>query len=86
MAIAFLSRAVKWNVDPRPSLLSSQIRPGIISIKRIEMLSPRPVPPYLRVVEVSAWLNGSKIIFCLSGEIPTPVSRQRCRPYEALNP
>ncbi len=30
---------------------------------------------YLRVVEVSAWLNASKIGVCLSGGMPMPVSR-----------
>jgi hypothetical protein len=36
---------------------------------------PRPVPPYARVVDASACVNGSKIARCLSGEIPMPVSR-----------
>ena len=40
-----------------------------------EIASPRPVPPYFRVVETSAWVNASKILDCLLGlEGPCPVS------------
>src|SRR3979411_1912323 len=35
---------------------------------------PRPVPPYLRLVLPSACWNASKMICCLSGEMPMPVS------------
>ena len=38
------------------------------------MASPSPVPPYRRVVEVSACSNASKTSTCLSGGIPIPVS------------
>jgi hypothetical protein len=38
------------------------------------MVNPRPVPPYLLVVEPSAWENGAKINFCFSIGIPIPVS------------
>jgi len=31
--------------------------PPIIWQKRLLIASPRPVPPYLRVVEASAWEN-----------------------------
>jgi hypothetical protein len=31
------------------------------------MVRPRPVPPYLRVVEVSSWAKASKICACFSG-------------------
>ena len=34
------------------------------------MASPRPVPPYLRVMEVSAWVKGSKISAELVGSDP----------------
>ena len=73
---------MKWNVLPGPSSapsdrsegLSTQIRPPIISTSRALMDRPRPVPPYLRVVEASAWENASKIWLCLSFETPMPVS------------
>jgi hypothetical protein len=39
--------AVKWNVLPLPGSLSTQTPPPISSTRRVEMVSPRPVPPYL---------------------------------------
>src|SRR5438046_2448346 len=44
---------VKKNVDPLPSSLSTPMRPPCISTSRFVMLSPRPVPPYSRVIVVS---------------------------------
>ena len=38
------------------------------------MARPRPVPPYLRLVLPSACWNASKMICCLSGGMPMPVS------------
>ena len=38
------------------------------------MASPSPVPPCRRVVELSAWMNGSKIDACLSAAMPMPES------------
>src|SRR5439155_1160808 len=43
---------VKKNVDPLPSSLSTPMRPPCISTSRFVMLSPRPVPPYSRVIVV----------------------------------
>jgi hypothetical protein len=46
---------VKWNVDPLPMpSLVAHIVPPISSASRLLMASPRPVPPYLRVVDESA--------------------------------
>jgi hypothetical protein len=45
---------VKWKRVPESGPLSTQIFPPIISTKRVEIVSPKPVPPYFRVVEVSA--------------------------------
>ena len=50
--------AVKLKVLPRPCSLSTQISPPIISASRLLIVSPKPVPPYLRVVEESACING----------------------------
>ena len=47
--------AVKWNVVPCPDSLSVQISPPINFTRRLLIVSPNPVPPYFRVVEVSAW-------------------------------
>ena len=61
-------------VLPVPSSLEVPTSPPINVTSWLLMASPRPVPPYSRVVEVSAWVNGSKIMASLSGAIPTPVS------------
>jgi hypothetical protein len=49
-----LIRVVKWSCVPLSTSLSIQIFPPIISTKRAQMVNPKPVPPYLRVVEESA--------------------------------
>ena len=38
------------------------------------MLSPSPVPPYLREIDPSACANGSKMVVQLVSGMPTPVS------------
>ena len=53
--LPILKEAVKEKVVPCPGSLSTRISPPIISTRRLLMDSPRPVPPYFRVVEVSAW-------------------------------
>ena len=58
-----------------PGSLSTQIRPPISSTSRDEIVRPSPVPPYLRVVELSACANGSKMALALLGGMPMPVSR-----------
>ena len=57
-------RSVKWNVLPRPTSLSSSMVPPIISTNLAEIARPSPVPPYLRVVEVSAWEKARKSFCC----------------------
>ncbi len=70
---------------PRPSWLSTQIRPPISSINRLAMASPNPVPPYFPVIEGSACVNFSKIVNCFSGAIPIPVSlTENCKTSPAL--
>ena len=56
-------------------MLSTQILPSIISTSRLEIESPSPVPPYFRVVELSAWLNGWNKRAVCSGVMPIPLSR-----------
>src|SRR6185369_859109 len=65
---------VKWNVLPRPTSLSTQMRPPCKVTSRFEIARPRPVPPYRRVVELSACRNSSNTYACASGLMPTPVS------------
>ena len=45
------------NTEPLPGSLSTVMSPPIIWQKRLLIASPRPVPPYLRVVEASACEN-----------------------------
>ena len=67
---------VNENVAPRPGPpLSADIVPPISSARRLLMARPSPVPPYLRVVEASAWLNFWKSLPIPSAESPMPVSR-----------
>ena len=47
------------NVEPVPSVLSTVMSPPMMRQKRRLMASPRPVPPYFRVVEASAWVKSS---------------------------
>src|SRR5262245_42277757 len=55
-ASAIIGRRIV-NVDPRPTSLSTVISPPIISQNRLLIASPRPVPPYFRVVDASACEN-----------------------------
>ena len=66
---------MKKNVLPTPGALSTPIVPPIISTSRLLMVRPRPVPPYLRVVEASAWLKALNRRPRCSGVMPMPVSR-----------
>ena len=46
--------SVKEKVEPRPGADSTQIFPPCSSTIRFEIASPRPVPPFLRVIALSA--------------------------------
>src|SRR5215207_3427389 len=67
----------KAKVEPRPSVDSTQMRPPCSSTIRLAMLNPSPVPPFSRVLDVSACWNSSKMRACWSGVMPGPVSRTR---------
>ena len=62
------------NVVPRRRSLSTPISPPISSTSCSEIASPRPVPPNLRVVELSAWVKGSNRRPRMSAGMPMPVS------------
>ena len=49
-----MTGSVNANVEPRPGFNSTQIFPPCISMMRFEIASPSPVPPFLRVIELSA--------------------------------
>ena len=61
-------------VEPRPGSLVTVMSPPIIWQKRRLIASPRPVPPYLRVVEASAWTKSWNSLPICSGVMPMPVS------------
>ena len=49
-----MTGSVKVNVEPWPGCDSTQILPPCISMMRFDMASPKPVPPFLRVMALSA--------------------------------
>ena len=69
------ARIVKRKVEPEPNSLSTRMSPPISWDRRWQMASPRPVPPYLRVVDESTWLKALKRRSMRSGGMPMPVSR-----------
>lgn len=64
------------NVAPRPSpALSADTLPPWPSTTCLTIESPRPRPPCERVLDASAWRNGSKTFGRNAALIPRPVSR-----------
>ena len=61
-------------VEPCPGALATVMSPPIMRQRRRLIARPSPVPPYLRVVEASAWVNSSNSFAICSGVIPMPVS------------
>ncbi len=68
------SESSKLNALPWPGDDSAASSPPIIETSRREIARPRPVPPNWRVVDVSAWVNGSNSCASCCGAIPMPVS------------
>ena len=69
-------RTVK--VVPAPGVLATVTAPPIMRQSRSVMARPRPVPPYLRVVELSAWVNSwNSRPSCSSGHADAGVARPR---------
>ena len=68
------SSSLNQNVEPLPSSLSIPSEPPISSVSCLEIARPKPVPPYFRVVDESAWVNFSKRVGIARSGIPTPVS------------
>ena len=67
--------AVNQNTEPLPSVLSTPVLPPISSTSLRTIDNPSPVPPNLRVVEVSICTNGENKSCRRSAGIPMPVSR-----------
>src|SRR5581483_7668607 len=76
---------VTRKVAPAPNSESTVSVPPCISTMRLEIARPRPVPPFLRVLELSTCGNSSKILAWSSGAMPGPVSRTVTmkRPFSA---
>jgi hypothetical protein len=70
-----VKRAVNWNEAPTLSVLSTWVVPPKSSMTALQIDNPRPVPPFTRVVELSAWKNGVKRRPICSFEMPHPLSR-----------
>ncbi len=68
------SHTSTWKVLPTPFSLFNPVSPSISSANRLTMVSPRPVPPCSRVVELSAWEKGLNIRSTWAGVMPMPVS------------
>ena len=67
---------LKWKVEPWPGpALSTPIVPPISSASFLLIANPSPVPPYLRVVPLSAWLKLWKSLAMPAALRPMPVSR-----------
>ena len=66
--------AVNQNVEPTPGRLSTPMSPSMRRTSSREIARPKPVPPYLRVVEPSAWLNARNKRSRISSGMPMPVS------------
>ena len=83
---SLLSRGmVTVKVEPSPSTLLTSIVPPSKCASFLVMESPRPVPPYLRVLEPSTCRNSSKM-YCRAWEgIPIPVSETAILSRESSN-
>jgi hypothetical protein len=69
-----LSGRYKVKVLPRPGVLCTVSSPPSRRVISRLIESPRPVPPYLRLVVPSACWNASKMMRCFSSGMPMPVS------------
>jgi hypothetical protein len=67
-------RTVSQKQLPSPGVLTTPASPPIRRAMLRVMARPSPVPPNLRVGELSAWVKGSKSVAACSGVMPMPVS------------
>ena len=70
-----VSTDVNVNVEPTPGWLVTTRSPPIARASRRLITSPSPLPPYVRVVELSTWLKDWNNRSIRSAGIPIPVSR-----------
>ena len=69
--------SVRQNSVPKPSALCTSNCPCISVASRLLIASPRPLPPYKRLVDALAWVKLLKISAWVSSVMPMPVSRTR---------
>ncbi len=70
----FFSGRVKIKLLPSPKTLSTIRLPPKSSVSFFEIANPKPLPPNLWAISVSACVNSLKISCCFSSEMPIPVS------------
>jgi len=74
-AVVLMKGSSTLKVAPLPNPgLSAQILPPWASINPLAMERPMPIPPYLRVVCGSIWLELGKIFFNSLWGMPIPLS------------
>ena len=73
------SHRLKPKVLPWPGMDCTSMLPPIISTSRRVMVRPRPVPPYLRVTEPSAWVKAWNSRATWAWSMPMPLSRTSMR-------
>ena len=66
---------LKLKLLPLPGVLSTSICPPMPWVSCWEMASPSPVPPYCRVMVLSAWEKDLNNRACCSSFMPIPLSR-----------
>src|SRR5205085_12063565 len=75
----FAAGTLKWNVLPWPGTLSTQMRPPCCSTMPLQITSPRPVPPALRVADESICENLWNSLGRSRAAMPSPKSRTPTR-------
>ena len=66
--------SVSVTVVPSPRVLRIVMSPPISTARRLQITSPRPVPPKRWLVELCACANSANSRACCSGSMPMPVS------------
>jgi hypothetical protein len=65
---------MSWKEEPWPTVERHDTSPPMSLANWRQMESPRPVPPWCRVVDLSPCVNGWNRFSCTALEMPGPVS------------
>ena len=76
---------MKVKVLPFPGSLSTSIDPSIISTSVLEIASPRPVPPYLRDVELSACEMAGQVVRLVPGHTNAGIRNREAQLHSIAN-